>query len=119
MSRLFLLNKINTKKHRQRKRFYHQLKITRQKISILLILFIVIIGLSYLVQTNSIAAKDFQIRELRNRVDILRQEDRMLEARAAELQSQAMTELSQQGLDMVKADKVDYLSAAETIVAVK
>lgn len=87
------------------------------KLKTIIIGLIIIGGIFYLVQTNKVAVEGFQIKELNQRIEDLRQENRKLEIEAASLQSISEIKKASQDLNLVKAEKIEYIEAGASAVA--
>ncbi|MDD5043240.1 MAG: septum formation initiator family protein [Patescibacteria group bacterium] len=87
--------------------------------NVIILVLIVAAGLLYLVQINSVAAKGFEIKDLEKRIETLKDDNKNLELKIAELQSHSYLAEKIKGLNMVAVSKVDYLIPGSTAVAYK
>lgn len=83
------------------------------------IILLCLTSLFYLAQANTIATKGYEIRELEEKLATLKEKNKKLELKAAELQSVKNIEEGVKHLNMVPIDKVIYLSGEGTAVAMK
>ncbi|MDD5109902.1 MAG: hypothetical protein PHI63_01645 [Patescibacteria group bacterium] len=74
------------------------------------ILFVVVACASYLAQANTIAAKGFEMEQLRQKINQLRTENRDLENQALQLQSLQHLSKKIDGLNLVPAENISYVS---------
>jgi cell division protein FtsL len=86
----------------------------------LLLLFVAIFvaGLFYLVQVNGLATKGYQIRDLENKVAVLKETNKKLEVEVTELRSTARVNQEIEKLNMVTVARFEYLRANGTSVAI-
>lgn len=80
---------------------------------------IILVSFLYLVQVNSVAAKGFKIKDLEKRIEELKDGNKNLELKVAELQSRGYIKKEIQKLNMVAVSNVDYITAVSTVVAYK
>ena len=93
------------------------MKVSFKTLNIVVVALIVVIGVSYLVQINSLATKGYQIEELENRITELQQEQADLELEALSLQSMGVVKEKVDNLGMVLAGESDYLQPTPVAVA--
>lgn len=86
-------------------------------LSILIIISFFCLGFLYLIQTNSLVAYSYKIREQKNHLRELENQNQFLEMEIAQWQSPAKLTEMIQSLEMVEAGQVTYLG--EKAVAVK
>ncbi len=77
-----------------------------------------LLSLFYLAQANQTATKGYEIRALEDQLETLREEQKKLELKAAELQSVRNVEEGSRQLNMVPVEKVVYLTPGGSAVAV-
>lgn len=73
----------------------------------------------YLAQTNMTATYGFKMRELEKKIADLKQENKDLELKAAELQSITQIEEVGKKLNMVKIARIDYIKSGEASMAAR
>jgi len=76
------------------------------------------IGFLFLAQLFQSSTKGYEISELRSSVDDLKEENKRLEIKAAELRSFENIDESVEKLNMVKSDNVVYLKQAGSAIVV-
>lgn len=89
----------------------------RKAVIFLLILLIVLFGVLYIVQANSVATGGYKIQEHKSRVKELQAENKNFELKLSEVRSLGFLEERIESLNMVKAEKVDYLSPVSEVAA--
>ncbi|MDZ7798209.1 MAG: hypothetical protein U5L76_01175 [Patescibacteria group bacterium] len=99
--------------------FLSKLKISRQKLSVALFLCLIITGLAYLAVINNVSIRGFEIKELEKRVGDLKEENKNLEMKTAQLQSMEVIAQASKGLDLELAEKVEYLEVKAPFVVLK
>lgn len=87
--------------------------------NIVILTLIVLISLLYLAQVNSVAAKGFEIKDLEKRIEELKESNKKLELKVAELRSRGYIGEQIQKLNMVSVSSIDYLSDTSMAVAYK
>jgi len=117
MSKFFHLTKKPAKTIHRQRRLLPAMKINIKTINIVLAVLITVVGVSYLVQINSLATKGYQIRELEQKVTELKQASDDLELEALNLQSMGAVKNKVDELNMVLAGETDYLSPTPVVVA--
>src|SRR3989344_5824814 len=118
MPKFFHLSKNSSKKSYRRNKIARKININTKGLNIFLAALIVVLGVSYLIQTNALATKGYQIKELENKVSDLRQEKSDLELVALSLQSMGSIKNKVNSLEMVSAGEAGYLSGTP-VVAVR
>ncbi len=78
---------------------------------------IIFFGVSYLIQTNGLATKGYQIKELESKIAELKQEQADLELEALSLQSLGTVKEKVDQLGLVAVDKTDYLAPTPVALA--
>lgn len=78
---------------------------------------IVLMGLFYLVQTNSLAISGLKITDFKKQIEVLEKDNKQLEIEFLQLQAISKIEQSSEELKMVKANNAKYLKEAEEIAA--
>ena len=78
-----------------------------------------IISVAYICQVNAAAESGYQMRDLQNKVDSLREEIQKLDVEVASVNALPSLEKNLLSTNMVKADNIFYLSAANLAVAKK
>jgi hypothetical protein len=99
----------------------HNITPTRRRFGLVTLGLLVFLVVFYLVQTNSVATKGYEIKELGKQVESLKQSSRKLEVEAAELQSIKKFEQNFPANSFVAVEKIEYLAstAVQMGVAVK
>ena len=70
-------------------------------------------ALSYLIQTNAIATKGYEIKELEQKLQSLQKVKKELESKSLELQSMTLIASKVEKLNLVKISKAKYLTPDE------
>jgi len=83
----------------------------------LLIAFFVVISIYYVVSINDLAIKGFVLNELKTEVKMLNEKNGNYELKIAELENFENINLRAQGMKMVKADNVEYITVINEVVA--
>lgn len=83
----------------------------------LLILLIILFSILYIVQANSVATDGYKIQEHKSRIEELQTENKNLELKLSEIRSLGFLEEKIESLNMVKVEKVDYLSPVSEVAA--
>lgn len=120
MARFLTLSKSgDIQRGKRKKAIRGKIKIGPVTLCFVTIILLCLISLFYLTQANQIATKGYEIKDLEDRLDNLKEENRGLELRAAELQSVRNVEEGVKKLNMVPLQKVVYISSEGTVVALK
>lgn len=92
--------------------------INRNKIIVvLLILFIILFGVLYIIQANSVATGGYKIQKHKNEISKLQSENQVFELRLFEMRSLDFLEQRIGDLNMVKTGRVEYLSPVSQVAA--
>jgi hypothetical protein len=85
--------------------------------ALLLLLFVT--GIYYITTINDLVVKGFALQALKVKAGVLREDNRSMNARVVALKS--CTDLSGRiaGLDMVVADKIDYIKVGKGVLAAR
>ena len=78
-----------------------------------------IISVAYICQVNAAAESGYQMRDLQNKVDSLREEIQKLDVEVASVNALPSLERNLLSTNMVKAENIVYLSATNLAVAKK
>lgn len=81
-----------------------------------LILFIFAFGLMYLLQTNAVSSKGFELSDLEIRAEELKRETQKLEVEISKYRSIQSIQERLQDMDMVAADNMEYLNNKDAVV---
>ena len=106
-------NRIKKKKRQPKSMKRFNLK----SINIFLGVCILVVSIIYLIQTNSLATKGYEIKELEKEIIELKQATKNLEAQALEMQSVKKVSEKVNSLNMVLGEEVEYLSGDQKEVA--
>ena len=93
------------------------MKIDIRVLNIIVLGLVVFIGISYLIQINTLATKGYQIRELETKVTQLEKESKTMELQVLELQSMDNVKNKVSQLNMVDVGKVEYLMPTPVVFA--
>jgi len=85
-------------------------KHAKKYLASILIFVIFIFGFLYVFETNNIAAKDYKIRELQKEARTIETLNKSLQIEISNLKSINILQANSKNLEMVKAEKVDYVS---------
>tara|TARA_Y100000310_G_C20566712_1_gene755851 strand:+ start:182 stop:535 length:354 start_codon:yes stop_codon:yes gene_type:complete len=94
-------------------------KLSLRQVNGLIIVSIILLGLSYLFQINSLVAKGYQIKELQTEVKALQASGRDLELKSIQLQSIDSVRQKVSALNMVEAGSGEFVSIKPTAVALR
>lgn len=103
--------KTNTKKK------IKMISISTKILNVTLITLLFVFSFAYLVQMNSLSTKGYQIKELESKISDLQQDSKDLELQVFELKSMDNIKSKVSQLNMVKVDKVEYLSPTPVALA--
>lgn len=92
----------------------HAQKKARKYLAGVLLFAIFAFGFLYVLETNNIAARDYKIRELQKQAKELDTINKLLQVEVSNLKSINILEANSNNLEMVKAQKVDYVSFPQT-----
>lgn len=118
MSRFFLFSKTNTKKYHPftQQGVFKKLNF-RQKMSIFLFILLILLGGFYLFETNDLAIKGFEIKNLEKKSKELGQDNKNLELKITELQSLSNIEELKKELNMIKGGQAEYISSMVSVTS--
>lgn len=88
-------------------------------LSILLLIACFVSGIFYLVGMNNLTVKGFELKDLKNRVSVLAEENQDLQAKALHLQSYTALSPRLNDLEMVAVENILYLNPQAAVVAKK
>jgi len=88
-------------------------------LSILLFIACFVSGIFYLVGMNNLTVKGFELKDLKNRVSVLAEENQDLQAKALHLQSYTALSPRLNDLEMVAVENILYLNPQAVVVAKK
>jgi len=114
MSKFFCLTKNPIRKIKSKRK---RMKIDIRVLNIIVLGLVVFIGISYLIQINTLATKGYQIRELETKVTQLEKESKTMELQVLELQSMDNVKNKVSQLNMVDVGKVEYLMPTPVVFA--
>lgn len=103
----------------------HQLKqlvvgfFTGKRVAALLAVLILVLGFSYLTQTNKTVTKGYQIRELEQKLDQLQEKNEKLNLEYIELQSMANITKQVSNMNLVAEGQVEIISSLGSQVALR
>lgn len=106
--------KTKTKKYRRKTK----IKLSWQSANKIITVLTVAAMISFVICINNIAIKGFMIKDLKLRIVELKENNEKYDLRIAELKNLDNLYEKAAGLNMVKVDKIDYLSAFDGSVAV-
>jgi len=119
MSKFFRLTKKQNSKRIFPKGFSKTVKINFRIFNATLISLIIVIGVASLVQINSLAVKGYQIKDLQNRINELKEVGENLQLDALKLQSMDNIKNKVSSLDMVAVGEVSYLTPTPVALATR
>jgi len=82
-----------------------------------LLAFTIVFGLLYVVQTSTVSTKGFVISDLQSELQTLEHETRALDVEIAKNRSMVSIQERLQGMDLVDARTVEYVTPVGTVVA--
>lgn len=86
-------------------------------IGLLIVSLILVLGLSYYIQINSLTAKGYQIRSFEKKIAELRAANQNLRIKTAKMQSMYSLKESIENLDMVEVAGASFLTGGGSVVA--
>ena len=86
------------------------------KISVILT---IVLSIGFIVTVNSLAIKGFILQSLKNKVERLRQENANVKLKIMALESYENINRKATNLKMVKAEKIEYLTVSDNLMAKK
>lgn len=89
----------------------------KQKLVYILIFFIVSLFVLYTFQANSLSSDSYKLQEYQKRVSELQKKQRELQLKVSEVRSLSFLEKKVEELNMVQAEKVEYLSSTTEMAA--
>jgi len=97
----------------------HQRKISLRAVNKVLALLLFVSGIYYITTINDLVVKGFVLQDMKVQAELLREDNRALNARAVALKS--CNDLSSRiaSLDMVAADKIDYIKVGKGVLAAR
>ncbi|MDP2918300.1 MAG: cell division protein FtsL [bacterium] len=104
---------------KRKKTLRRKVKIGPVALCFVTILLLCLVSLFYLTQGNQVATKGYEIKDLENKLNNLKEENRKLELEAASLQSVRNVEEGAKKLNMVPIEKMSYVTTSGTAVALK
>ncbi|HLD28314.1 MAG TPA: hypothetical protein VJB67_01745 [Patescibacteria group bacterium] len=87
--------------------------------SVLLVIVTVVFGLSYLMQTNFVATKGYQIKDLEQRVEELKNNSDQLNLQYIELQSMASITKNVKNMDLIATNDVEIITPLGSAMALR
>ncbi len=96
----------------QAPRWWHRLKVSTQKLAVLVSLSATLSGFGYVLLTNQTAAQGFAIDDLEHELATVRASNEKLELEAADLRALGAVRLTSQTLNLETANGFEYLPAA-------
>lgn len=84
-----------------------------------LIILIITSGIYYMISINDLSIKGFMFQELKTKLAGLKNENNCMELEIMELESYEYINSRAQNLEMVKVDKIDYITMVDEAVAKK
>ncbi len=120
MSPFFTFAKTNTKKHNSlnKQRVFSKLNFKKKLPVFFIALFVLLAGI-YLFQANDLVIKGFTIKKLEEKISEIGQDNKNLEIKTTELQSLSSIEEIKKEFNMVKAEKMEYISSAASVAIKK
>lgn len=89
----------------------------RSIVAFFLILIIVLFGILYIIQTNSVATKGYTIQQHKSELAELQTKNKNLELQLSKIQSLDFLEAKIEVLNMIKVSQIDYMSAVSEVAA--
>ncbi|MFH1598011.1 MAG: hypothetical protein ABIB97_02985 [Patescibacteria group bacterium] len=120
MSKFILFSRFNKKHIRpQMNGKQKKFSVNANMLRLMIVSTVLALGIFYLVETNQVSTRGFELRNLQDKVDELNVQNEKLEVEAAEMKSmQRIEELSQE-LNLISGGPVLYLNTASAEVAAK
>lgn len=100
------------------KKLVASLPLNHKSYGILMLALILVCGILYLSQINSLATKGYKINELENNVKRLESVNKKLQVQVTEMRSMANLETRLTQLNMVPVGHVEYIKVIDSSVAV-
>lgn len=109
---------VNREKQKfQKESIWKKFKIGAISIRMVIFGLIILVGFVYLVQINRVSTGGFEIKELSQRMEELKKENKKLELEAAQLQSLKTIKAASEELELVGVSRVDYVTIPPSAVA--
>lgn len=109
---------VNRERQRfQKESFWKKFKIGSISIRMVIFGLIILVGFVYLIQINRVSTGGFEIKELKERTEQLRKENKKLELEAFQLRSLKTVKEASEELDLVGVSRVDYVTWPPSAVA--
>ena len=97
----------------------NQKRKVRKILAIILIFGVLFVFILNILQANSITAKDYKIRDLKQRITQLEDKNRALQVNISNLKSISILESKIEAYDMTKAQNIEYVIISPTNVATR
>ncbi|MFA5070538.1 MAG: hypothetical protein WC528_04635 [Patescibacteria group bacterium] len=101
----------------QRENAWGRFRLSQQKVSLAVFLALIFSALAYLALINNVSTGGFQLKDLEQRIDQLKVENRKLELEATKLEAMNTLVAASEQLELTQADKVEYLEVTSPVVA--
>ena len=101
-----------------RRRWFEQLRGSQQFLPIIISCLILVFGVGYLVQTNSLATTGYEVNELESQLQVLKEQNKKLQLQVTDLRSTKSIQERLKHMEMVKVSHVEYITGTSTEVAV-
>jgi len=89
------------------------------KLAVVMVVLTVVVGFTYLTQTNLVATKGYEIKELDEKLTVLQDQNRQLNLNYIELQSMAKVIEEAENLNLVASNNVDVITPLGSSVALR
>jgi cell division protein FtsL len=92
---------------------------TPSRVTMVMVAFTVIVGVTYLMQTNIAATKGYKIKDLEKNINELQERNKKLNLKYIELQSMANVIDSVSDLNLVATDNIEVITPVGSAVALR
>lgn len=91
----------------------------QKKINVALFLTLCVLSVLYLVQVNTLATKGYTIKDLQKKIAFQQKENERLQMKNIEQGSLGTLQQKMDGLQLVRSDKVDYISPSTSVAVLR
>lgn len=103
----------------KRKTVSQKVRESESLLVLLMVFFLGVIGISYILQTNSIATRGYEVEQFESKLNSLKNENQNMKNQVAELRSIKNLESEKGKLDAVASSDISYVSAGTATVAMR
>jgi cell division protein FtsL len=119
MSKFLLYSSINNHRTMTSSRTRKKSLLNFKAIKTIVLVLAVLMVISYILQVNKVATAGYEIKQLHQKINHLKEENTKLQIQAAELESRSKVEEDSTALEMVVAPKIKYLTSSSSVALEK